>query len=134
MRASAADLPVEVSKAITVQGARLAEAIMLGIKNIENRLFSMKPGWYALHVGRQLEHPDPSINIILDSCPEVAPALKLPVSAVVGIIHIEQHVSCRSVGSLRTQREKNLIRLGLAFYGRVRPISTGPVVPPPLKF
>ena len=97
MRASAADLPVEVSKAITVQGARLAEAIMLGIKNIENRLFSMKPGWYALHVGRQLEHRDPSINIILDSCPEVAPALKLPVSAVVGIIHIEQHVSCRSV-------------------------------------
>ena len=90
-------MPSSISQGVTVQGARLAEAIMLGIKNIANKNFRMPRGWYALHVGQRRENTDPSVELVIDSCPEVPPALDLPVAAVVGIVFIDQHIRCDAV-------------------------------------
>ncbi|CAE8611061.1 unnamed protein product [Polarella glacialis] len=52
-----AETPVSVagaiSQAFTVQGPQQALAMMLGLKQIENRAWRIPSGWYALHVGGQ---------------------------------------------------------------------------------
>lgn len=98
MKASAGpELPQAVSDAITVQGRRLAEAIMLGLKNIENRPWCIKAGWHALHVGAAPRNKDPSVELVLDSCAELpadSESSLLPSSAIVGIFLVERTEPC----------------------------------------
>ena len=42
----------DIESAFTLRGRELAECIFRGFKDAENRNFRMRPGWYAIHVGR----------------------------------------------------------------------------------
>lgn len=77
-------------RCITMKGALISEAILCGYKKVENRTWSIKPGWYALHTGAgKIEKP--TKLVVTQNWPPGIPMPNdsdLPRSAIVGLIHI----------------------------------------------
>jgi hypothetical protein len=81
--------PGNITHAITLKGAQLGWCIMKRYKDIENRNFRMKPGWYALHIGKgkTTKHFQNELKIL---CPEVPDENSLEKGCFIGAIHIKQ--------------------------------------------
>ena len=93
MASPAAATPTELTHAITLRGARLTEAILAGIKRVENRSFKMKPGWYALHTGAKTSSHE-SQEQLLDQYQDIIPnEIELPHSSIVGAIQITHNLT-----------------------------------------
>lgn len=71
-------------RAITLRGALLSEAILLGQKRVENRTWSIKPGWYALHTGAGKITPE-TLSVVMANWVGPIPD-NLPTSAIVGFV------------------------------------------------
>ena len=86
-KAAPAATPAAVTSAITLRGAQLAYAVLHGAKRVENRHFSMRPGWYALHVGAKTgchSSQEPLLQAVAAMPPEAA----LSRGAVVGAVRV----------------------------------------------
>jgi len=77
-----------LTHAITLQGPQQTLAILRGQKLIENRAWSISPGWYGLHVGaqRKSEWGQKAAAV----CPDMPPEEKLTFSAIVGLFYISE--------------------------------------------
>ena len=77
-------------RCITMKGSLISEAILCGYKKVENRTWSIKPGWYVLHTGAgKIEKP--TKLVVTQNWPLGIPIPNesdLPRSAIVGLIHI----------------------------------------------
>jgi hypothetical protein len=76
-----------VTHGLTLRGGQLTWAIQQGIKVIENRSITIKPGWIALHTGEKHDS-DVSQRPLLASLQGVPSEADLPHSAIVGAVHI----------------------------------------------
>ena len=86
-KAAPAATPAAVTSVITLRGAQLAYAVLRGEKRVENRHFSMRPGWYALHVGAKTgchSSQEPLLQAVTALPPEAA----LPHGVVVGAVRV----------------------------------------------
>ena len=79
--------PSEVTTAITIKGAQLAWAILRGFKRVENRAFTMRAGWYAVHTGKA-ESVIESQRSLLEGVASLPSEETLPHSVIVGAIEI----------------------------------------------
>jgi hypothetical protein len=76
-----------VTKCFTLKGGVLTQAILAGFKDMENRVQTWKPGWYAVHTGVGKAGPEvargvetacgsderwAAVNMLKDKCPEGA--------------------------------------------------------------
>ena len=73
---------------ITIKGTLVSESILSGYKTVENRTWSIKPGWYVLHTGNGKIDKDVYKNI-LRNWPKNIPIPNeklLPKKAIVGLL------------------------------------------------
>ena len=84
--------PAEVTHGITLRGAQLTRAILTGDKRVENRHFTMKPGWYALHTGAKMSSHE-SQHALLASLRAMPGEASLPHCAIVGAVQISHALS-----------------------------------------
>lgn len=77
----------EVTHGLTLRSAQLTLAVLLGLKRIENRHFSMRPGWYVLHTGTKMSSHE-SQRALLASVPNMPAEAELPHGAIVGAFEI----------------------------------------------
>lgn len=77
----------EVHHGVTLRGAQLTHAILVGAKRVENRHFKMQPGWYALHTGASTSAPE-SQHALIAAVPSMPSEASLPHSCIVGAIEI----------------------------------------------
>ena len=89
---TSASSPAGVTHALTIRGAQLTHAILVGPKRIENRHFRLQPGWYALHTGARTTSHE-SQHALLASLQGIPPEGELPHSAIVGAIRISHHLT-----------------------------------------
>ncbi|KAL1522417.1 hypothetical protein AB1Y20_017407 [Prymnesium parvum] len=82
-----AQVPTELTHALTLRGAQLSWAVLHGFKTIENRHFRIAPGWYALHTGAR-RGCVASQQPLLDSLSGIPPEVELPHLALVGAIKV----------------------------------------------
>ena len=71
-------------KALTLRGPLLSEAILQGQKRVENRTWSIPPGWYALHTGSGTIKPEVLKHVLANWVGPVP--VDLPTSAIVGFV------------------------------------------------
>ena len=83
-----ADSPHGITHGITLRGAQLTHAILLGHKKVENRHFAMKPGWYALHTGAKASAHESQHALLAAITPRLPDEMALPHSSIVGAIRI----------------------------------------------
>merc|ERR1719161_2666000 len=81
---------MNVSKAITLQGAQQVYAILRGKKLIENRSWKIPLGWYAIHSGSQMISEDRAERT-RQAWPDAPAESDLPHSAICGLIFISEH-------------------------------------------
>jgi hypothetical protein len=93
-----AENPELVTHGFTLRGAQLTWAILNGNKQVENRHFSMKPGWYALHTGANTSSL-PSHESLLASVEGMPGEEELPHSAIVGAVRISHTLTLEQCGS-----------------------------------
>ena len=98
-----ADSPHGITHGITLRGAQLTHAILLGHKKVENRHFAMKPGWYALHTGAKASAHESQHALLAAITPQLPDEMALPHSSIVGAIRIShaltlEQCACRAVG------------------------------------
>ena len=84
--------PADVSHAFTLRGAQLTYAVLSGAKRVENRHFSMKPGWYALHTGSSTVSHESQYPLMagVSGMPKEA---DLPHACIVGAVRISHALS-----------------------------------------
>lgn len=86
--------PLKVTHAITLKGPQLGWAIMNSFKQVENRKFKMKQGWYVLHVGAGTRKNDAQFQSHIKSiCPSIPDESLLPKKCCIGLIHISSNVT-----------------------------------------
>lgn len=81
---------LNVTKALTLQGAQTVFAILRGKKLIENRAWRIPTGWYAIHSGSQMINKERAERV-LHAWPDAPLEHELPHSAIVGLIYIKEH-------------------------------------------
>ena len=77
---------------ITLRGAQLTRAILTRDQRVENRHFTMKPGWYALHTGANMSLHE-SQHALLASLRAMPGEASLPHCAIVGAVQISHALS-----------------------------------------
>ena len=82
----------EVEKALTLQGAQQALAILSGYKLIENRSWKIPRGWYALHCGSQMISDDRAERV-RQAWPSAPPEESLPHGVIMGLFYISMRVT-----------------------------------------
>ena len=75
-------------KCLTLKGALISEAILCGLKKIENRTWVIKPGWYALHTGAGKIEKETKALVVKNWIGDLPDEKTLPTKAVVGFILI----------------------------------------------
>lgn len=96
--ASIVEPPQSVSKAISLRGAVICEAILMGRKDIENRHCKLS-GWIALHVSQG--RVDPDMQKMLRRCiPDLPAEISLLAGHIVGLALFEH---CIDVQTLRAE-------------------------------
>lgn len=88
--ASQEQAALEVSKALTLQGAQQVLAVLRGKKLIENRAWEIPVGWYAIHSGRQ-DISDERAARIREVWPNAPPEDSLPHGAILGLFYVHSH-------------------------------------------
>lgn len=81
--------------AFTVQGKEVALAMLCMRKRLETRRWTMKPGWYALHLGVGQATSEIS-KVILEACPELSDT-PCPAGCIVGLVKVVGTVPALSV-------------------------------------
>ena len=75
-------------RAVTVQGPLLCLSMLRGVKQFENREKKLKPGWYYLHAGKNLETPMEYAAIIGRTWKAAPQERSASASKVVGLMQI----------------------------------------------
>mmetsp|Transcript_17866 Transcript_17866/g.41660 ORF Transcript_17866/g.41660 Transcript_17866/m.41660 type:complete len:254 (-) Transcript_17866:324-1085(-) len=80
-----------LSHGFTLKGAAISEAILRGLKDVENRNIRLPLGWMAVHTGmsKPIQWVDDALR---QSMPRLASQKELPKGAVVGVCWIERAV------------------------------------------
>ena len=82
----------QVTHGLTLRSAQLTLAVLMGLKRVENRHFSMRPGWYVLHTGTKMSSHE-SQQALLASVPNMPAEAALPHGAIVGAIEISHVIT-----------------------------------------